>query len=749
MRRSTRSAVSFSVLLSLVAGVAVGTGSSALASAAQPASQPTTQQDEQSLALLRDFIHFVRVARFDIAADLGRQLLDSGITGEDFVDLVENSREAERFEESVAAAMRVPVLEPVAGGLDRLYREGKLARVRNAEEIARNIELLTGGLRGRQLGRERLIAAGEYALPQLLDAYLQNRDPNLRAQVQRVLVDLGRQSIAPLVTALPNLDPARQEAVIDVLGLIPYRTSVPFLVDLAQNSEVEAVRQASNRALGRLGGNPTADVAGLYALLADSYYSEPGELTSFANEEFQLLWRFDQGLGLVMTPVRTEVFHEAMAMRMAETSLGINANDTETLALWIASNYSRELDTPEGYENPAYPADRRGAAYFGVASGPEIGQLVLRRAIDTRDTPLARNAIDAIQQTAGPRSLWGVPVNDRYPLLEALAYPNRRVQYEAALALGKSSPAESFRGSERVVPLLAGAVRDAGALTAIVLTGGDREAYEADRAVLESMGFTVLPPSPTGLDGLEAAIVEAPGVDLIVTRLGQDQTILEIESARGSDRLSATPVLAMVTPDDEAALLRQYRRDQTVAIRRALTPEMFTATADELLRVASGGAITDEEAQDYASRALRVLRDLAVSNNTVLDVADSATILIDVLADAQGLTMIDVAEVLSHVNSPAAQTAIFEKALASDGFEQIEMLAIAADSGKRFGNYLDTRLVRRLVELAQSENEELATQAVALMGSLEIENARLVPLILSTEAGEGGGAAPRVSNRSE
>lgn len=747
MRRSTRSAVSFSVLLSLLAGAAAGTGSSALAMVPSlEAAQPAAQQDEQALTLLRDFIHFVRIARFDIAADLGRQLLDSGISGEDFVDLVENSREGARFEESVAAAMRVPVLEPVAGALDRLFREGKLARVRNAEEIARNIGLLTGGLRGRQLGREGLIAAGEYALPQLLDAYLQNRDPNLRAQVQRVLVDLGRQSIAPLVTALPNLDPARQEAVVDVLGLIPYRTSVPFLVDLAQNSQVEAVRQASTRALVRLGGNPVSDVASLYALLADSYYSEPGELTSFANEEFQLLWRFDQGLGLVMTPVRTEVFHEAMAMRMAETALSINANNAETLALWIASNYSRELDSPEGYANPAYPSDRRGAAYFGVAAGPEVGQLILRRAIDTRDTPLARQAIDAIQQTAGPRSLWAAPVNDRYPLLEALGYPNRRVQYEAALALGKSSPAESFRGSERVVPLLAGAVRDAAALTAIVLTGGDREAYEADRSVLESMGFRVLPPSPTGLDGLEAAIAEVPGVDLIVTRLSQDQTVLEIESARGSDRLSATPVLAMVTPDDEAALLRQYRRDQTVAVRRALTPDMFTATADELLRVASGGAITDEEAQDYASRALLVLRDLAVSNNSVLDVADSATILIDVLADAQGLTMIDVAEVLSHVNGPAAQTAIFEKALASDGFEQIELLAIAADSGKRFGNFLDSRLVRRLLELAQSDNEELATQAVALMGSLEIENAQLLPLILSTEAGDGGNA-PRASNR--
>lgn len=738
MRRSTRSVASFSVLLCLFAGLPATASASSTALATQPAAG-----NEQAVGLLRDFIHFVRIARFDIAADLGRQILDSGISGEDFVDLVESAREVERFEESVAAAMRVPVLEPIAGGLDRLYRNGKLARVRNADEIARNIQLLTGGLRGRQLGRERLIAAGEYALPQLLEAYLQNRDPNLRAQVQRVLVDLGRQSIVPLVTALPSLDSARQEAIIDVLGLIPYRTSMPFLVEQYQNSPVEAVRQAAARAIGRLGGNPTAEVATLFTLLADSYYAEPGELTSFPNEEFQLLWRFDAGLGLVMTPVRTEVFHEAMAMRMAEASLAIRPSDRETLALWIASNYSRELDSPEGYDNPAYPADRRGAAYFGTAAGPEIGQLVLRRGIDTRDTPLARLAIEAIDQTAGPRSLWGVAVSDRFPLLEALAYPNRRVQYEAALALGKSRPTQSFRGAERVVPLLAGAVRDASALTAVVLTGGDREAYEADRTLLESMGFTVLPPSPTGLGGLEAAIAEVPGVDLIVTRLGLDQTLLEIETARNSDRLSVTPVLAMMSADDEEALRRQYRRDQTVAVRRALTPDMFTATAEELLRVAAGGAITEQEAEQYADRAILVLRDLAVSNNTVLDVADAASILIDVLRGSDGLTMIDVAEVLAHVDGAPAQSAIFEKALSISGFEQIELLAIAADSGKRFGNYLDNRQVRRLLELAQSTDEELATQAVALMGALEIEYTSLVPLILSTESGAGAA----VSNR--
>jgi hypothetical protein len=122
-----------------------------------------------------------------------------------------------------------------------------------------------------------------------------------------------------------------------------------------------------------------------------------------------------------------------------------------------------------------------------------------------------------------------------------------------------------------------------------------------------------------------------------------------------------------------------------------------------------------------------------VSNNRVLSVAEGANILMDVLVDAQELVMLDVAEILSHVDSPNAQTAIFEKALAAEGFEQIEMLGIVASSGKRFGNNLDARLTRRLIELAQSGDEALATQAVATMGALELENESLVPLILSGE----------------
>ncbi len=741
MRRVTRNIANLSFSITLIAGSAsmLIPAPQAYASVVQP-----DADHEQELELLRDFIHFVKIARFDVAADLGSQLLDVGMEPETFVDLVERSREQQRFEEAIAAGMRVPVLEPIAAKLDSAFRDGKLARARNPEEIARNIALLTQGLRARSLARERLIVAGEYAMPQLLDAYLQQSDLSLKAQVQRLLVDMGRQAIIPLTTAMPGLDAARQEAIAEVLGLIPYRTSLPVLIDIYQSTDNDAVRQACGRAISRLGGNPSNDVADMYALLADSYYAQPAELTSFPNEDYQLVWNFNPGLGLVMVPIRTPVFHEAMAMRMAERALTLDPSNNETLALWIASNYSRELDTPENYENPVYSSDRRDAEYYGIAVGPDIDQLVLRRGLDTRDTPLVRLAIDALAQTAGPRALWGQPIGDRYPLLESLTYQNRRVQFEAALALGKAQPVESFGGAERVIPLLASAVMDASSLHAIVLTGRDREAYDQYRASLEQLGFIVLPPAENGLSDLDAAIAEVPTVDLIVTSLGFDETLSSIESARADNKLAVAPVLSLMGPDDVIPMTRQYHRDQSVSVRRsAISNSAFDESVSTLLEVASGGPIGADEADEYSYRSIEVLRNLAISNNQVLNVSDASSILIDVLDQVEGFTLLDVAEIISYMPQPKAQQAIMNKALESSADIQLELLTMVADSGKRFGNQINNRQIRRLIELAQDPDDELATVAVATMGALEVTNSTLVPLILNHEADTGSAISER------
>lgn len=697
--------------------------------------------------LLRDFVHYTRIARYDLASANGQALLDrleapfgkaeagKGMKLADFVKLVEASGELARFEETAVRGQRIGELESVASRLLKAYEAGKLEQARSAAEISRNISMLTGTMRQRAVARERLIGAGEYAAVQLLEALQKKSDPALQAEARQVLVDMRQQALAPLLAALGGLPPETQETVVGILAAIPYKSSLPYLYDLRASSKNAGVRAAAEKAIVQLDGayNPGVTAASLYEALGEAYYAGLESLTSFPRESMQLLWSYNPSSGLVATNIDTRVFNEAMAMRMAEKALSLDAAANRSLSLWLAANFSREIDQPKDYSNPAYGPDRRDAMYYAVAAGPSSAQAVLGRALDRRDTPLARRAIAAIERTAGATALTGGD-SARRPLLEALRYPNRRVQYEAALALAVSQPGSSFEGAERVVPILGSAIRDAGAKYAVVIAASDsaragqeRQASLADW--LRGMGYTVLAPGASLAD-VEAAVAEAPGVDLLVTDLPSGATARTLEEARQRTKLGVTPILAIVSMQGEIDLAGSRRDDMTRLLRAGADPKQMTEAVEQLVLKASGGAVSAEEAADYQARALAALRDLAVSGNAVLQVADGSAAMIAAMAQAKGPVKMKIADVLSYVGDKKAQVALMDAALAAQGDEMVDLLRITTQSAKRHGNMLEDRQVRRLLGMTRQGNDAQATAVAALIGALSLPNQDLIPLIL-------------------
>lgn len=727
-RLATRGLVTLAVSSGCWIGPVAVTAVTARASAQDSAEATPGGDAERTPAdLLANFIHFIKIARYDVAAGEGRSLLDSGLSPAEFVDLVDSSGELDRFESAVARGLRVETVQRVASQLNELYRKGRLERARDPDEIARNIALLDGTMGERLTARARLIAAGEYAMSQLLETLLGDGNLAIRARVQQVMIGMGRQAVIPLSESLAGLAPDLQQRVLNVLASIPYRASLPAVTALYQHTTNNGVRSAAARVISALGGDADAPPAALYAALAEGYYEHRDELTSFPGEDFQLMWEIGPDRVLRMHAVATPIYHDTMAMRMSERSLRLDPGAPETLALWIASAFRREIDG-EGLEH-VEPAAGRDAMYYAVAAGPSIGQRILARAIDTRDTPLARRAIAAIERTAGVDTLTGGDLGRR-PLLEALAFHSRRVQIEAGLALAHSQPMETFEGAERVVPILAGAIRDAGERFAVVLSGKDREEYDRIRTILEQSGYTVLPPADRGLDDIMGPISEAPGIDLIVASMNGAATVAAHDRARAEPRLAATPMFILARSADALDLERRYRRDRTVLVRRdALTNDQFTAAVDLLEQRAVGGAISDEEARDYASRSLAALRDLAIARNPVLNVEDAALPLIAALGESAGIVQGDIAEVIAHIDQPRAQVALADTALDASGGARIGLLAKVADSAKRFGNLLEPRQVERLIRLASDDDLATATAAAAVVGALDLPNTDLVPLI--------------------
>ncbi len=724
-------AVVLRVGLSLALGA--WAASTAAAQAATPSPTPGVAPAAEEAAsprdLMSDYLHYVIIRQDELALAAANALLDMGITAEEFVGLVEDSPDLpERFDRATLNALAVPALEDVSAQLRKLYEQGRLDRARNPEEIARNIELLDGTARARGLGRERLMAAKEYAVPQLLEVLLQRARPSLESHVERLLADMAGDAVAPLCAALPGVDEATQVRIVRILGQSGFPAARACLYDLMRSASSAPLLKDCERSITLVQGaepDPRVSVAELYWDLGEDYYAGSRSLTRFPGEEHQLLWNFEPGIGLFATPIRTEVFNEARAMDLAEKALKADPQHEDAIGLWLAANFRREIDAPEGYDNPVYPADKRGALYYAVMAGSDATEQVLARAIEDRDTPLARRAIEAISLTAGDAG--GAP----RALIDALTYPDRRVQYDAALAIARSKPTRAFPGSERVTPILAGAVRDASERFALVLAG-DPERQQRLNDLAAAKGYTVLFAGRTLMDG-SAALAEAPGVDLLLVDLPRGATEELLSSARQTPKLGATPALCLLPIEAYNDLWPRYESDPLTALaRQGVSDEQITERIEQLAMRATGPTVGPEEAESYARASLGALRDLTISRNPVLDASAAGLTLVAALEEAAGDVRLQVADVLSRINMKRAQAALVDAALESEGGEQIALLSAATESARSFGNMLEQRQLRDVVELTRSDDGGVATAAAALVGALNLREAQLTPLILGT-----------------
>lgn len=684
--------------------------------------------------LIQGFNHFVFIDNVELAESYARALLDRDLSGEEFLGLIEESARVERrFEAAYRRAMASERLEDEAAALFGLYESGRRARARDPREIERNIGLLTGPLRGQQIARGLLVEAREYAVPQLLDAVLFADNLEMRAEASGVLIALGRNAVRPLTAALLGVEPEGQERIIRILGSIPEPSSLPYLYEVRERTRSEVVRESSENAIRRLGGEipPRGGVSGAYRELADRYFGDRvvQSLNTFPGERNQVLWEYIPGVGLFPTAILTDLFHEAKTMELAERALELDRADTGALSLWLAANFSREIDEPSGYANPAYGRDR-GALFFATRAGSEPVQRVLARALRERDTRLALRAIEALSRSAGREGLFGTS-GDEMALVDALTYSDRRVRYEAAQVLGKANPRDGFRGAERVVPTLAGLVRDAGERYAVVIAS-DVDRQQSIRATLEGRGYEVLSPA-SDFDGVREGVSRVAGVDLMVLDVPAGQTSETIRRVRGSARLSATPVLA-VLPALEASRMRgDYRDDRlTMLVRRGLSGEQLAESAEDVAVGGSGEPLSEREAERYAIEALEVLRTLAVSDTAVFRIEDAAGPLAASLGSAESEAIrLGVADVLSRVDLSRAQVAVMDAALgAPSESERVQLLTDVTRSAKRFGNMLEDRQVRRLVELTETGTESEAVAAASLMGALNLPTNRVVPMIV-------------------
>ena len=680
----------------------------------QPAS---FAQESDSESALDDFIHYSLVANVDLAEAYATILLRDAMSDEDFYVMVSATKERQqRFDRAVGWALFVEDLEPYASELEERYQMGRTSVIRNEARLDEAIDLLSGSTRQRLLAEKRLVEAGEYAVPPLLRTLQNVNDAKTSRRVKAMLIQIGRDAVLPLQTALPFLDSDSQMVAAAALGEIGYTHASPSLLALAldENETLDA-RKAAERALERIGISLNSNLSTMQTVVAKQFYDGQASVIPPAMNGLNIYWAWDPIEQLVVYDVPADIFDDVMAMHFASRAIGSDANNSAAMGVFVAANLRRDREL-QGETDLVFGNLPYSPEFYATVFGPEIAQLVLSTALIDGDTSLALDAIAALSRTAGAGSLLG---GNDMPLVSALYYPDRNVQYEAALAIASTLPKSSFEGSYRVVPLLASAVRNGGEMFALVI-GEDENTRRTVAALLDENGWTVVGGGSSALESMESAGA-VPGFDLavVIARNANHGQVVVDELALMSET-TVTPVFVLAS-GAEAQILSSRLSDSNMVDTAdiGVSDSAKLAVIEDLLSSASGGRLSYEEQADFAKRALAVLRDISLAD-TILEVDEASGTLIAALNDSDYESKAIIAQTLSMIEDGVVQRSLIDAAFSSVTLdEQVMLLDESAASVRRWGNLAQGWQVEMVVNLAEESNGALADAAARLNGALD------------------------------
>ena len=692
-----------------------------------------------------DFIHYIRIALPDRAKEHGKHLLD--IVGEDDLRLLriveQGPYDTDQYVRTLNTAMRVATLEPVASKLAGKIRKAKIELIRDENRMQDDIRRLGRGGRVRANALQRLEEAGQFATPLLLKTLLgeASQDRELHAHVMSAMVTIGRPLVYPLSIALLHLEPVQQAQVAQVLTDIGYPRAAPYVAELLETQTLDpAARQNVQQVYDRLAAKVrlpfNVSAAELFLTLGENMYdaATSGDVTRVPGYDSKtdrgIVWSYDPQAGLVHTPVPPHVFGDILAMHASQNALRLNPNMNRGLSLWLMSNLRRDNRLVDGETDPSDKTARLPQFYVEMA-GPLRQHDVLHRALADGDVALALDAIAALDVTAGTAAL----VNQEgaiQPLLQALSYPDRRVRFAAAFALTHARPQTEFPGSFRVVPVLTEAVRQADQHYALVLARGEDSLNRLLAAIEDIPGTQAIGGLSLEDPSLAKLIRSGPGIDLTVTDLRADECLQLLQKTESDYHLAGAPIVALVPESDQIQLSRWVSENSRLSwADPELSKSELAALIEDRLDATAGAALSQEQADEFAHRAINLLRQIALSRGDIFNVQEALPALMAALHDSRPPIVKQAGQVLAILGDGRAQQALAESGLDETRSTdvRVSLLNSLAQSAKHFGNQLTPDLVSRLLELVKVSRGKLANATARAHGALSLPTSHLKEMI--------------------
>lgn len=702
-------------------------------------------------SLFTEYLHYGRLGRFAVADAYAERLL-----AHPEFSPAKLVAAADRDKDTVNTLLTLirNSRSDHAKQLLELIQQGEHEKRQSADRILKNIELLGGDPQQELFARKYLSESGEYAIPHMVEALLDDGHKALWPRIINALPNIGKGAVNPLVIALSMKSNDVRVHLIEALGEIGYPQAIPYLRRLVANEQTpEMSKSAATAAISRIeqitGRMFTGDAADGFYDLAQQYFNQDDAVRADPRLPKANVWYWDAGEQLLQrTEVPRRIFGQVMVMRCAEEGLRLRSDDTEIIAIWLAANIRREArlgmnvesnDAEEtGEIDATRPATFPRSLYFTQAAGPRYAHLVLERAVDRGDSSVALGAIEALRATAGESSLIGSE-DHKQPLVQALQFPDLVVRMRAALALGAALPKSQFAGSQLVVPVLAGALAQSGREQVLVvdpdesnhnrvagiLRGSDRD------AITEANYFQAFERARAEFQALTGVFVSTdiqdPGITEALRRL------------RGETIFSKVPVVVLTKSRQSGLALELVGNDPYVEAVSASASEDDILAAFARVRARTGqAALGADLATSMALQAAETLRSVALDGRTVFDVGEAEPALIGALGSDNETLQTLTASVLALLRTPTAQRAIAHVAMDDSNTNSLRIAAFGflASSAKRSGNQLEEDQVARLVELAQNEPDMvIRTAASQSLGAINLATNKASEIIRSFYGG--------------
>ncbi len=391
----------------------------------------------------------------------------------------------------------------------------KLSDPKRIELFVRN---LNASPEERAYALRELYRSGAQVIPYLIDA-LRQAEPGDKATILQALRTLLRpETVPPLVAALDSNDPQLQIDLIDLFQRRAATQVVPYLWSLAAlPSRPEAVRSKATQALAQFLELPPGRLPPARAELtreAERYYQHR---VQFANPAAVIVWRWDGQHVVAGWPgaptVPATKAEEYYGLRFARQALELDPAYRPAQVVLV--NLLLEKAAEAG---PAQPLSKAAPAVNALlaTAGGDLLNAVLERAIKDKRTPVVLGAVRLLGEKAEvsavrPRG------SAEPPLVQALNYPDRRVQMAAVSAILRIPAPPSPQAKTRLVEVLARALQAKNESTGrrkVMAAIGDEDWRNRVRAAVAQAGADPVAVA-TGRDALRR-LREASDIDLIL-----------------------------------------------------------------------------------------------------------------------------------------------------------------------------------------------------------------------------------------